>query len=496
MLEILLGIVAIVVIAFVVVFTIASRYKKCPPNKILVVHGKTSEKTPSKCVHGGGAFVWPIIQGYGFLDLSPISMDVDLKNALSEQNIRISIPSTFTIGISSEPDHMQKAAERLLNHSPQQIVEAASDIIFGQLRSIVSSLKIEEINADRDKFLLQIKNTLTPELTKIGLTLINVNIRDITDASTYIESIGRKAAAEVVNQALIDVAEQERKGQIGKATADKEREINVAVAQAQSIKGQKEAEKDKRIYVKEQEAEAIKGEKKAEAEQRIYVKEREAEAVEGETNSLANIADYNAKLGVRTAEARKTAEVANLDAEITIQKKNAEKEFEMQTARDVVPIKIKKQQIELQAEADANQIKIVADGKAAAILATYLAEAKGTQALYEAKAEGFKKLVESCGGNTNAAATFLMLEKLPELVQMQTEAIKNIKIDSVTVWDSQSGTTQGFMSGLLGSLPPLQNIMKQAGLELPEFLGKLEGKSDMITEAAKQVETSKVSTRK
>ena len=208
------------------------------------------------------------------------------------------------------------------------------------------------------------------------------------------------------------------------------------------------------------------------------------------------MADYNANLKVRQAKARKESEVANLDAEIIIQKKNAEKEFEMQTARDVVPVKIKKQQIELQAEADANQNRITAQGQADAILMTYTAEAKGVQLLYEAKAEGFRKLVESCGGDSNAATKLLLLEKLEPIVKMQTEAIKNIKIDSVTVWDSQSGTTQGFMSGLLGSLPPLQNIMKQAGLELPEFLGKLEGKSDMITEAAKQVETSKVSTRK
>ena len=165
MLETIGLIVGMVFVLFILILAIASRYRKCPPNKILVVHGKTKSKTidgkvvhkPSKCVHGGGAFVIPIFQGYNFLDLSPISMDVDLQNALSEQNIRVSIPSTFTIGISSNEKYMQLAAERLMGLSKQQIVEQASDIIFGQLRSIVSGLKIEEINADRDKFLSQIK---------------------------------------------------------------------------------------------------------------------------------------------------------------------------------------------------------------------------------------------------------------------------------------------------------------------------------------------------
>jgi flotillin len=487
MLESVLMIVGIVVIIFVAIIAIASRYRKCPPDKILVVYGKTKQSKPSKCVHGGGAFVIPVFQGYEYLDLSPISMDVDLKNALSEQNIRVSIPSTFTIGISSDEQYMQLAAERLLGFSQQQIVEAASDIIFGQLRSIVSGLKIEEINADRDKFLSQIKDTLTPELEKIGLTLINVNIRDITDASDYIESIGKKAAAEVVNKALVDVAIEEKKGQIGKANEDRDKDVNVAQAHASSIKGQKKAEADRRIFVQQQEADAIKGEKEADTGQRIFVKEKESEAVQGETKSQANIADYNAELGVRQADARQKSDVANLDADIIIQKKNAEAEFEKQTAVDIVPIKIRKKQIELEAEASANKQRIEANGQADAILATYTAEATGIQRLYEAKAEGFRKLVESCGGDANSASTFLMLEKLEDLVKMQTDAIKNIKIDSVQVWDTHSGTTQGFMSGLMGALPPLQNVMKQAGLKLPGFLGELEGKDDLLEDAAKAV---------
>lgn len=471
MLEVTIGIVGFIFILFVVIMTIASRYKKCPPNKILVVHGKTKEKKPSKCIHGGGTFVVPVFQGYSFLDLAPISMDVNLQNALSEQNIRISIPSTFTIGISSDEQFMQKAAERLLGHTRDQIIEAASDIIVGQLRSIVSGLKIEEINADREKFLVQIKDTLTPELRKIGLDLINVNIRDITDSSLYIESIGKKAAAEVVNQALIDVAEQDKKGQTGKATADKEREISVAQAHAESVKGQKEAEANRRIYVQEQEANAVKGEKKAEAEQRIFVKGKEADAVKGETEAESNIADYQANLKVRQVTARKAAEVATNEAEIEIQKKFADAERERQIAAEVVPVEINKKKIELQAQADANKTRELANGQADAILATYTAEAAGIQKLYEAKAEGFRNLVESCGGDTSAAARFLMIEKLEKIVEMQTEAIKNIKIDKVQVWDSTSGNTQGFLSGLLGSLPPLNKVFEMAGMNSPEFLG-------------------------
>src|SRR5690606_4001603 len=129
------------------------------------------------------------IQESAFLSLTPLTIGIPLANALSLQNIRINVPSTFTVGISTAPEIMANAAERLLGLPSTAIEEMAKEIIFGQLRLTVASLTIEQINQDREKFLESIRKNVEPELNKIGLYLINVNITDITDASGYIDSI-------------------------------------------------------------------------------------------------------------------------------------------------------------------------------------------------------------------------------------------------------------------------------------------------------------------
>lgn len=175
----------IVVVLFAAIMAILSRYRKCPSDKVLVIYGKVGtdkngQARSARCIHGGAAFIVPIIQSYEYMDLTPISINVDLKNALSKQNIRIDVPSRFTVGISTEPGVMQNAAERLLGLKLIEIQELAKDIIFGQLRLIIATMDIEEINSDRDKFLLAVSNNVEIELKKIGLKLINVNVTDIT----------------------------------------------------------------------------------------------------------------------------------------------------------------------------------------------------------------------------------------------------------------------------------------------------------------------------
>lgn len=487
----------------VVVFTLGwlfSRYRRCPSDKILVIYGKVQKGKAAHTIHGGGKFVWPLIQDYQYLSLTPMSINIDLRNALSMQNIRINVPSTFTVGISVDPTIMNNAAERLLGLKPHEIEGMAKEIIFGQLRLTVASLTIEQINQDRESFLESIRKNVEPELNKIGLYLINVNITDITDESDYIESIGKKAASEAINKAKVDVAEQQKLGEIGQAEANREKDIRVAENFAQAEKGKKKAEADQRIFVQQQEssamvgeakanrdqdvgvaknlAEAVKGKKDAEADQRIYVQQKEAEAIAGENTSKATIADANAELEVQKAEAKQKALVAQRMAEVEIQKALYKAEQERLNAEEVVKKEIEKKKIEIAAEAEAEKVRRHAKGTADGILFKYKAEAEGVKQLLDSKAAGYTQLVKSCGGDAKAAATLLMIEKMEELVSTQVEAIKNLKIDKITVWDSGSGngngsSTSNFISNLIKSVPPMQDIASMAGVELPDFLGKL-----------------------
>ena len=451
----LIGIALLVFVLLVTVYVATSRYKLAPSDKILVVYGNVKDKGSAACYHGGGKIVWPLIQHYAYLDLKPMTISIDLEHALSQQNIRINVPSTFTIGISTQPSVMKNAAERLLGLPVPQIEDMAKEIIFGQLRLTVASLTIEQINQDREAFLEKVSTNVDTELHKIGLYLINVNITDITDEADYIASIGAKAAAVAIADATVDRAEAARDGAVGKAAADRDREIDVAKAEAEASKGQKAAEADKRVFVQQQ----------------------EALAVEGENVSRADIAAYNADLAEKEAEALRRSEVARRNAQAEIEKAQYEFEGQRLRAEEIAREEVSKQQIEIAAEAEAERQRRIAKGQADAILAKYNAEAEGTKAVLEAKASGYQSLVKSAGGDPKAAATLLMVEKIEQLVARQTEAIANLKIDKITVWDSgnggEGGSTANFVSSLIKSLPPVHDVAKMAGVDLPDYLGSM-----------------------
>ena len=266
-------------------------------------------------------------------------------------------------------------------------------------------------------------------------------------------------------------------GAIGEAEAFREKDVRVAENAAQAVKGTKAAEADRRIFVEQQEAAAIKGEKQAEADRRIFVQEQEAQAIDGENTSKANIAEYNARLAVREAEALRQGEVAKRQAEAAIQKAQYLTEQERLRAAEIAREEIDKQKVEISAEAEAEKLRREAHGEADAILARYKAEAEGTLSVLQAKAEGYQRLVEAAGGDAKAAATLLMVEKIEAIVASQVEAIQNLKIDKITVWDSgnaeHGSSTSGFISSLIRSLPPIHELSEMAGVELPEYLGKV-----------------------
>ena len=447
----------LILILFGAVAFAASRFKRCPSNKVIVVYGKVGGSLSAHCVHGGGVFVWPLIQDYGVLSLEPMTTDIDLRGALSKGNIRVAVPATFTFGVSTNPKILQNAAERLLNSSKQTIISMASDIILGQLRLVIATLSIEEINQDREKFLEQININVDSELNKLGLSVINVNVRDITDESGYIDAIGKKAAAEAINKAKVEVAQQEKLGAVGEAEANKDKEVQVATQKAQTTVGQANAQK----------------------EQRVQTASLEAQAVEGENISKANIAQYNAALAVKQAEALKTGEVAKANAARDILVAQKEQEEARLKKEELVEQEIEKLKIQVQADAQAEKARRIALGEADAIKAKYFAEAEGVKAVLEAKAQGYQKLVSISNNKPEVATSFLMIEKIEDIVSKQVEAIKNIKFDKITVWDGGAGSSQGsttanFMKDLIKSLPAMHDLASQAGIELPPILGKVE----------------------
>lgn len=457
---ILVVISAAILFLFLLIVTFLRRYKRCPSDRILVIYGKVGRKEKeiqsSRCIHGGAAFIWPVIQDYEYLDLTPISIEINLRNALSKQNIRVDVPSIFTVGISTEPGVMTNAAERLLGLNQADISNLAKDIIFGQLRLVVATMDIEEINSNRDLFLDAVSRNVEQELKKVGLKLINVNVTDINDESGYIEALGKEAAAKAINDAKKSVAEKDRDGSIGQANAHKD--------------------------------------------ERIQVSRANADAVDGENIAAIDVANSNAQRRTKEAEAERLAVAAEkvsqaqaleeaYHAEKLAEVSRAQREDATRRADIIVPTKIDKEKIEIAAEAIAEQTRRHAKGDADAIFMKMEAEAKGIYEILTKQATGFSQLVKAAGGDSEKAVMLMIADKLPELVKTQVEAVKNLKIDKVTVWDTMSSgkdgrtpATANFMSGMLSAIPPMQDLFKMAGMELPDYLKGKEKIEDMSAE--------------
>ncbi len=445
----LVGGISLIVVLFI--FFLVSRYKRCPSDKILVVYGKTGGGQSAKCYAGGAAFVWPVIQDYRYLDLTPLSIDVNLKDALSKQNIRVNVPSQFTVGIGEDESLMLAAANRLLSLNRDQVAKLSQDIIMGQMRLVIANMDIEELNTDRDKFVSSVYSNVGEELHKVGLRLINVNVTDIQDESGYIAALGQEAAARAINEAEVKVAQEKRTGSIGRAEAQQEQRTKVADAESRASVGEAVAE---------------------------------AKATEGKNTSAIAIANSNAARDIEMAEANRRAEAArkvaaaqaleeSYRAEEKAEVARAASEKARMEAEEVVAADIDRQKAVIAAQAEAERRREIAKGEADAVLARYKAEADGMAELLNKQAEGFERLVKAAGGDAQSAIGFLMVDKLTELAKIQTDAIKDVEIDKVVVYDNGNGQGVGnFVQGLYGMVPQLNDFLSQSGMSLPAGLVK------------------------
>ncbi len=509
-LAVLGGFVALVF--FSTIILLKSNYKRCSSNQVLVIFGKTSKGHAAKTVHGGASFVWPLFQDYRYLSLEPIQIEIPLRGALSGENIRVNVPSVFTVAVGTQPDVMTNAAIRLLDLATPDIRKQAEEIIFGQLRQVIASMKIEDINRDRDTFLEHIQNSVEPELKKIGLVLINVNITDIQDESGYIDAIGQKAASQAIQQARADVADEVKQGEIRVAGADRDKVVQVASATKEREIGTREAAREQAVRIAELEKEQTVGEqtaafqrdvsvKQAEQAKRIATADANAKAVEGENLADAKIAQSQATLLVQKAEAYEKGESRKREAEaavIEIQNRamakaalaEAERVEAEQRAKLEAPAKAQKARILVDAEAEAQKRVLEAEGEASAIFAKLEAEARGHYEILAKKGEGLKAIVEACGG-AQQAFQLMMLEHLDKLAESSAKAISNIKFDKIVVWENGGGqngrsSTADFLHKMAGTLPPMLQVMRDiGGVEIPESLAKLAGEDSAADAKAK-----------
>ncbi|MDR2691229.1 MAG: flotillin family protein [Dysgonamonadaceae bacterium] len=489
---ILVGALAFVV--FLTLIGILSRFRRCKSDEILVIYGKTGGNRSSRCIQGGAAFIIPVLQGYAYMSLKPLQFDCNLQKALSSQNIRVDVPTTVTVGISTEQDVMQAAAERILGLGRQDIEDLVKDIVYGQMRTIIADMTIEKLNSDRDEFLAKAKGLIDTELRKIGLYLININITDIRDEAGYIVALGKKDQAKAINQANVEISTAEREGeikvaeqlkiknatvaetkkeeQIAIANAQRDQSISVARAESERDSQVAEAKKNRDVSVAAYNSEARIGE--IEANKKITVSNAELEVIKAQSQGLAQSAEERA-----LAEIEKNKELARREAE----EARAGRTESALKAEQIVPSEISKQQklidaeayqlkVEKEAEANANQARIEAQGRADAITAEGLAHARvieqqglakasAEKASLLAQAEGFEAMVKVAENNPQVAIQWKMVEQWKEIAAEQVKAFEHINLGNVNVMDtSQGGTLTNLLTSLVSSVAPVTDIMK------------------------------------
>ena len=505
------------ILVAVILFTfigILSRYRKCKSDEVLVVYGKTGgDKKSAKLYHGGAAFVWPIIQGYEFLSMKPLQIDCKLTGALSAQNIRVDVPTTITVAISTDPEVMQNAAERMLGLTMDDKQNLITDVVYGQMRLVIADMTIEELNSDRDKFLSKVKDNIDTELRKFGLYLMNINISDIRDAANYIVNLGKEAESKALNEAQANIEEQEKLGAIKIANQIKERETKVAetrkdqdIAIAETKKLQEisvaNADKDRISQVAIANAEKESQVAKAEADKNIRIEQ-------ANTEKESRIAELNSDMEIKQAEAGKKAaigrneaqkEVAKSNAELAVTQANADKEAgeaaakseAVQTAREIsqkemeeakarkvesslkaekiVPAEVARQEAILQAEAVAEKITREAEARAKATLAQAEAEAKAIQMKLEAEAEGkkrsllaeaegFEAMVRAAESNPAIAIQYKMVDQWKEIAGEQVKAFEHMNLGNITVFDGGNGGTSNFLNTLVKTVAPSLGVL-------------------------------------
>ena len=241
-------------------------------------------------------------------------------------------------------------------------------------------------------------------------------------------------------------------------------------------------------------------------DQRIKVSEADSVAIQGENEAKMKIAMSDAALKEKEAEAMRISTAAekiqaakaleeSYAAEREAEEARRSKEQATLEADLIVRTEAKKRQMELEAEAEAEQTRRKAQGEADAIYAKMVAEARGVEEILKKQAAGFAEIVKSAGGDAEAALKLLIADKLEDLMKIQVDAIKNIKIDKVTVWDNGQGAdgknaTANFLSGMMKSVPPLEEVFAMAGMQLPEILGKkLDDKNSISGDALAEAET-------
>jgi flotillin len=452
----LLGIVVAAVLAvMLMMWMVGTLFRRVGPNRALIVYGWGG----THIVTGGGKVVWPLFQSFQELSLELMSFDVAPEQQLyTSQGVAVAVEAVSQIKVKSDPLSIRTAAEQFLTKPPEEREALLRLVMEGHLRGIVGLLKVEEIVKEPEIVAGRVRDSVSDDLTKMGLEVVSFTIKKVIDENDYINNMGRPDIARVKREADIAQAEAERDTAIRRAMAMRE----AAVAQAQ-------ADQERVI------AQTASETKQAEATRDLEVKKAEYEAAVRQQRAVAEKA-YD--ISSNQAQQRVVAEQVRVDQ---VQRQEQIKVQELEVQRRVLeleatitkPADAERMRMEMLAEGQRQKLSIEAAGQAEATRLQGTAEAEIVRAKGQAEAGAMHQRAEAYKEYSQAAVLDKLISGMPEVVRALSQSLASV--DKITVVSTGDGRSPG-VSQITGEVAKMV-------AQVPELFETLTGQkvSDLMT---------------
>ncbi|MGL5433859.1 MAG: flotillin family protein [Lachnospiraceae bacterium] len=432
----LIGIAAPIVLLVVIV---ALGYVKAPPDRAFIISG--FKRYPRFLIGRAGIRI-PFLERKDVLFLGQMTVDIKTDDYIPTNDfINVMVDAVAKVRISDDQDKMKLAARNFLNKTQKQITEDLMDSLQGNMREIIGTLTLREINTDRDSFSDQVMEKASRDMEKLGIEILSCNIQNVTDEHGLIQDLGMDNTAKIRKDASIAKAQADRDVAIEKSKADKEAN-DARVAADTEI-----AQKNNELDIRKAELKKISDIKKADADVAYEIQRQEQEKVLQIATINAQIAkaERDAELNERQVAVEEQRLAAEIKKKAEAEKYAIEKKAEADLARRQREAEAKKYELEKQAEAEklkaeamkyaveqeAIGIKAKGEAEAAATKAKGAAEAAAIQAKGEAEAAAMEKKAEAFAKYNKAAVTEMLIGVMPEIAGKIAEPLS--QIDKITI---------------------------------------------------------------
>jgi flotillin len=461
--------ITIVGVIFILILGFISMWKKVPQDKALVITG-----LKKRVISGGGGLIIPLLERADSISLENMKLEVGTEGALTGQGVDISADGIAVIKVRSDIQSILAAVEQFNTGNEKQTIEiikaTAKDILEGKLREILSTMTVEEIYKNRERFASEVQEVAAVELAEMGLEIKAFTIRDIKDDNGYLQALGKKRIAEVKRDAAIAEAIAKRDETRETAIAQREGQEARLQAEAEIAKAQKEKELKIQAYRKEQEA--IKAEADMAYDMKKYTLQKDVE-IEKENIEIAK-KDKQIELSEKEIRRKELELDANVRKQAEADRYKQQQEAEAYLFTTQRRADAEKYRRTAEATGQAEAIKIEGLARAEAIKAQNEAEAEGIRLKGEAEAKAMREKAEAFKLYNDAAITQMIVDKLPEIARAIAEPLA--KTDKIVIIDNGGGQGSGaskvssYITDIISTLPETVNAL--TGVNLNEILKK------------------------